>query len=252
MGLAYKGYDMKKVSLFIPCIVDQFLPEIGEAAAHLLGRSGADVRYDPRQTCCGQPLINAGSTRQARKIARRFIDIFSEADYVVAPSGSCVHTVKHHYPMLLPDGEEGRRAQRLSERTYELADFLVSVMGVTDFGAAYPHAVAYHHSCHLLRGLGVSESSLTLISNIDGIKVVPLAEDTVCCGFGGQFSTYYPDISAAMVAEKVNKAVASGAECLVLGEPGCILNIRGYVRKKGLPLRVLHTAELLTQTRGGR
>jgi L-lactate dehydrogenase complex protein LldE len=243
---------VKKVSLFIPCLVDQFLPEIGEAAALLLSRSGADVGYDPRQTCCGQPLINAGRTREARDIARRFINIFSEADYVVAPSGSCVHTVKKHYPVLLPDGEIGRRARLLSERVFELSEFLVTVMGFSDPGAAYPHKVAYHHSCHLSRGLGISRSPLTLLSNVAGIELVPLAEDNVCCGFGGEFSTLYPDISTAMAAEKVDKAIAGGAECLVLGEPGCLLNIRGFVRRRGLPLTVLHTAQILAGTGGGQ
>ncbi len=238
---------MKKVSLFVPCLVDQFLPEIGEATAHLLSRSGADVSYDPRQTCCGQPFINAGRTRDATRIAERFIDIFSTADYVVAPSGSCVHTVKKHYPKLFPTGTMGKRARQLSERVYELSEFLVSVMGFTGAGASFPHTVAYHHSCHILRGLGISRSPLTLLSNIKGIEIVPLAQDDVCCGFGGEFSTLYPDISTAMVEEKVDRVVAGGAEYLVLGEPGCILNIRGFVERRGLPLKVIHTAELLAQ-----
>jgi L-lactate dehydrogenase complex protein LldE len=243
---------MKKVSLFIPCLVDQFLPEIGVATERLLSLSGADVSYDPRQTCCGQPLINTGRTLEARKIAQRFIDIFSESDYVVAPSGSCVHTVKKHYPRLFPTGAMGKRARRLSERVYELSEFLVSIMGFSDAGVSFPHKVAYHHSCHILRGLGISQSPLTLLSNIPDIEIVPLQENDVCCGFGGEFSTLYPDISSAMVEEKVNKVVASGAECLVLGEPGCILNIRGFVSRRGIPLKVLHIAELLAQTGGDR
>jgi L-lactate dehydrogenase complex protein LldE len=243
---------MKKVSLFIPCLVDQFLPEIGEATARLLSLSGADVSYDPRQTCCGQPLINAGRTREASRIAERFIDIFATADYVVAPSGSCVHTVKNQYPRLFPTGIMAKRARRLSERVYELSEFLVSVMGFTDAGASFHHKVAYHHSCHILRGLGISRSPLTLLSNINGIEIVPLPEDDVCCGFGGEFSTLYPDISIAMVEEKVNNVTAGGAGCLVLGEPGCILNIRGFVERRGLPLKVLHIAELLAQTGGDR
>ncbi len=243
---------MKKVSLFIPCLVDQFLPEIGEATTRLLSRSGADVHYDPRQTCCGQPLINTGRILEARKIAQRFIDIFSGRDYVVAPSGSCVHTVKEQYPRLFPTGTTGKRARELLERVYELSEFLVSVMGFTGAGASFHHKVAYHHSCHILRGLGIYRSPLTLLSNIGGIEIVPLPEDDVCCGFGGEFSSLYPDISTAMVEEKVSRVVASGAEFLVLGEPGCILNIRGFVERRGLPLKVLHIAELLAQTGGDR
>jgi L-lactate dehydrogenase complex protein LldE len=237
---------MKTVSLFIPCLVDQFLPEIGEATALLLARSGADVRYDPRQTCCGQPFINAGRIQDARRIAERTIEIFSDARCVVAPSGSCVHTLKEHYPRLFPTGDMGKRARALSEKVYELSDFLVSQMDFTPSGISFPHTIAYHHSCHILRGLNISQEPITLLSGVTGAQIVALPGADVCCGFGGEFSTLYPDISAAMVEDKAAKAVASGAEYLVLGEPGCILNIRGFVERKGLPLKVLHFSQVLT------
>jgi L-lactate dehydrogenase complex protein LldE len=239
---------MKSVSLFVPCLVDQFLPEIGEATALLLSRSGFDVRYDPRQTCCGQPLINAGKIRDARRIAERMIHIFSDARYVVAPSGSCVHTLKNHYLKLFPTGAMGKRARELSEKVYELSEFLVSHTDFTSAGISFPHTIAYHHSCHILRALNISQDPLTLISSIAGAQIVALPGADVCCGFGGEFSALYPDISTAMVEEKVTKAVASGAEYLVLGEPGCILNIRGFVQRRGLPLKVLHISQLLMQT----
>jgi L-lactate dehydrogenase complex protein LldE len=243
-----EGRTMKKVSLFVPCLVDQFLPEIGEATALLLSRSGVDVHYDPRQTCCGQPFINAGRTQDARKIAERMIDIFSGARYVVAPSGSCVHTLKNHYLNLFPTGTMAKRARQLSEKVYELSDFLVSRTGFTAAGVSFPHTIAYHHSCHILRALNISQGPLTLLSNIAGARIVALPGADVCCGFGGEFCALYPDISAAMVEQKVTKAVESGAEYLVLGEPGCILNIRGFVQRKGLPLKVLHISQLLIET----
>lgn len=243
---------MKRVSLFVPCLVDQFLPEIGEATALLLSRSGADVRYDGRQTCCGQPQINAGRIQDARRIAERMIGLFSDARYVVAPSGSCVHTLKDEYPRLFPTGPMGKRARQLSEKVYELSDFLVSHTDYKPVGISFPHTVAYHHSCQILRSLNIFQEPLTLLSGIADAKIVALPGADVCCGFGGEFSALYPDISAAMVEDKAAKAVASGAEYLVLGEPGCILNIRGFVERKGLPLKVVHLSQVLTGMGGNR
>jgi L-lactate dehydrogenase complex protein LldE len=250
-----------KVSLFIPCLVDQFLPEIGEATARLLVRLGARVDYDPRQTCCGQPLVNAGRTGEARRAALHFIEVFGKEELVVAPSGSCVHTVKKHYPELLAGTPAHQEALRLAERVWEISDFIVGVMGVTDVGAVFgaggqtpqvPPKVTFHHSCHVSRGLGVKDQPKVLLESVRGIEVVPLVDEDVCCGFGGEFSIGFPEISAAIVEEKVNKTVASGAEYLVLAEPGCILNIRGYVTKRGIPIRVVHLAEFLCPARQER
>jgi len=238
---------MKNVSLFIPCLVDQFLPEIGTDTARLLKRLGVSVSYDPRQTCCGQPMINAGRTDRAKPLARRFIDIFYEASKdgaVVAPSGSCVHTVTHHYPELL-DGEYREKAQDLARRVYELSDYLVNVLGVTDVKSGFTGTVTYHHSCHIVRGLDIMAEPIALMDAVPGAQMLPLPDMDVCCGFGGEFSAGYPEISGAMVEDKVQKAIATGAEYLVLAEPGCILNIRGYVEKQGLPLKVLHLAQVL-------
>lgn len=257
-GIHYRtlmGIDMMKVSLFIPCLVDQFLPDIGQATARLLKRLGADVDYDSRQTCCGQPLINAGRTREAKRSALRFIEIMGDSRYVVAPSGSCVHTVKKHYPELLSGTPDYQRALSLAERTYELSDFLVNVMKADDSttplgppaGTGPPLKVTYHHSCHIIRGLGIFREPKVLLGNVAGIEVVPLVNDDVCCGFGGEFSLSYPEISAAMVHDKVAAVTASGARYLVLSEPGCILNIRGYVQRNNLPIEVIHLAQLLAQ-----
>jgi len=238
---------MKNVSLFIPCLVDQFLPEIGTDTARLLNRLGVSVSYDPRQTCCGQPMINAGRTDKAKTLARRFIDIFfdaSQGNAVVAPSGSCVHTVTHHYPEIL-DGEYREKACDLAKRVHELSDYLVNVLGVTDTESGFTGSVAYHHSCHIVRGLGVMAEPIALMDAVPGAMMLPLSDMDVCCGFGGEFSANYPEISGAMVEDKVAKALATGAEYLVLAEPGCILNIRGYVEKQGLPLKVLHLAQVL-------
>ena len=248
---------MNSVSLFIPCLVDQFLPEIGQATARLLTRLGVETTYDPRQTCCGQPLINAGRTPEARRAALHFIDVFGKSDWIVAPSGSCVHTVRKHYPDLLSGTEAQEEARRLAERVWELSDFLVNVMKVSDVGAAFdvgggvskaPPKVTFHHSCHVSRGLGIRDEPRILLGNVKGVEVVPLADEDVCCGFGGEFSVSFPEISAAMVEDKVGRVTAAGAEYLVLSEPGCILNIRGYVQRRGIPVRVVHLAEFLSPT----
>jgi L-lactate dehydrogenase complex protein LldE len=240
------------VSLFIPCLVDQFLTDIGTDTARLLRKLGVSVSYDPRQTCCGQPMINAGRTDKAQTLARRFIDIFYDASKesaVVAPSGSCVYTVVHHYPELL-DGEYHEKAMELAGRVYELSDYLVNVLGVTDVNSGFTGSVAYHHSCHIVRGLDIMAEPIALMDAVAGAQMLPLPDMDVCCGFGGEFSANYPEISGAMVEDKVQKAIATGAEYLVLAEPGCILNIRGYVEKQGLPLKVLHLAQVLATERG--
>ena len=243
---------MKNISLFIPCLVDQFLPEIGIDTARLLKRLGVSVSYDPRQTCCGQPMINAGRTDKAQTLARKFIDIFYDASQnnaVVAPSGSCVYTVTHHYPEIL-DGEYKEKAEDLAGRVYELSDYLVNVLGVTDTGSGFTGSVTYHHSCHIVRGLDIMSEPLALMDAVSGVEMLPLPDMDVCCGFGGEFSANYPEISGAMVEDKVSNALSTGAEYLVLAEPGCILNIRGYVEKQGLPLKVLHLAQVLAAESG--
>ncbi len=245
---------MMKVSLFVPCLVDQFLPDIGIATERLLVRLGVEVDYDSRQTCCGQPLINAGRTREAKRAALRFIDIMEESQYVVAPSGSCVHTVKRHYPELLAGTSDHERALKTADKTYELSDFLVNVLKAPDGkvplgpppGAqGKPAKVTYHHSCHIIRGLGVSAEPRALLGSVAGVEVVPLMHEDVCCGFGGEFSVSYPEISAAMVGDKVSAVAATGAQYLVLSEPGCILNIRGYIERNNIPIEVIHLAQLL-------
>ena len=237
---------MKTVSLFIPCTVDLFLPEIGEAVHHLLKRLDINPVYHPEQTCCGQPAINAGYVTLARKAAKHFIEVFSDDETVVSPSGSCVHTVKHHYPELLCDEADWmRRAEELAARTYELAQYIVDVLGVEDCGAAYSGKVAYHESCHILRGLGVSTQPKQLITNVKGTELVALKAADVCCGFGGEFANNYPEISEAMVKDKCENFLVSAGDILLLCEPGCLLNIGGYLRRLYPQKKVMHLAEFL-------
>lgn len=239
---------MKDVSLFIPCTVDLFLPQIGEATVSLLRRAGVNPLYHPGQTCCGQPAMNSGYREEAKRAAKHFIEIFRDDEVIVSPSGSCVCMVKHHYPELLRDEPEWfRRAEELACRVYELSQYLVDVLQVTDLGAVFNGRAAYHESCHILRGLGVSTQPKKLISQVKGTKLVPMKQDDFCCGFGGEFANHYPDISESMVHDKVQNYLESGADLLIVCEPGCLLNIGGYLSRHHPGKKVMHLASFLAQ-----
>ena len=237
---------MEKISLFIPCTVDIFLPSVGEACVRLFQRLGKTPIYHENQTCCGQLADHAGFSKQAVRLAKHFIEVFENDDVVVSPSGSCVVMVKDRYPKLLRDEPDWlKRAESLSGRIYELSQFLVDELGVQDVGASYEGKVTYHESCQILRGLGVSEQPKALIRSVAGAELLPLNAADSCCGFGGDFSMKYPDISGAMVKEKVNNYLAGGADLLITGEPGCLLNISGYLSRHHPEKKAMHLADFL-------
>lgn len=235
-----------RVSLFIPCTVDIFMPEIGAAAFGLLKRLGCEVIYHKEQTCCGQAHFNAGQRKDAARLARRFIGIFENDDNIVCPSGSCVYMVKKHYPELFADDVMWLdRASKLAAHVFELSEFIVSKLGINDTQTRFNGRLAYHESCHLLRGLGITGYAKELISNVKGSQIVPLAGADSCCGFGGEFSNNYPEISVALVHDKVTSFIASGADAIILSEPGCLLNIRGYLHRHHPDRKAMHIANLL-------
>ncbi|MFO7963645.1 MAG: (Fe-S)-binding protein [Desulfobacterales bacterium] len=237
---------MKNVSLFIPCIVDLFMPDTGEAAVNLLRKLGLSPIYHENQTCCGQPAFHAGHSDEAVKLAKRFIEIFEDDEIIVCPSGSCVVTVKKHYPEMLADDPKWQpRAESVSNRIFELSEFIVDHMGVTDVGARFNGKVAYHESCQLSRELGVVEQPKSLIRAVAGTELVPLPNASVCCGFGGKFSVDYADISEALVKEKAGHYIASKADLLVVSEPGCFLNINGYLTRHHPEHKAMHIADFL-------
>jgi L-lactate dehydrogenase complex protein LldE len=242
-----------EVSLFIPCTVDVLMPEIGVAACRLLERSGAVPVYHAEQTCCGQVFFNAGHMDMARRAARRFIGVFGGDEAIVSPCGSCVTMVKYGYPELFrTDPAWHGRALALAGRIHELSRFLVDVLGVTDLGGRFDGRVAYHESCHVLRGLGVSEQPKKLISAVRGADLVDMANPDACCGFGGEFSVRYPEISRAILEDKVKAFLDSGADVLVLNEPGCLLNIGGYLRRHHPDREAMHLGVFLdTASAGG-
>jgi len=239
---------MESVSLFIPCTVDLFLPHVGEATVSLLRRLGVNPIYHREQTCCGQPAINAGYRQQAKKAAKHFIQVFEDDERVISPSGSCVGMVKVHYPELLADEPQWRRrAEELSLRVYELSQYLVDILKVENVGASFEGKVAYHESCHVHRGLGISEQPKKLIRAVRGTQLVPLNAGDACCGFGGEFAIHYPDISESMLKDKAEDYITSGADILLLCEPGCLLNIGGFLNRNFPGKKVMHLASFLAQ-----
>lgn len=237
---------MPDVSLFIPCTVDLLLPSIGEATVSLLRRLGINPTYHEKQTCCGQPAFNAGFRKEAKRLAKHFINVFCDDGIIVSPSGSCVFMVKQQYPLLFEDEPEWlQRTEELSQRIFELTEYLVDVLKVEDVGASYSGKVAYHESCHINRCLNISEQPKKLINAVKGAEPVPLDQADVCCGFGGEFSGRYPEISEAMVSEKVENYINSKADLLLLCEPGCLLNIGGFLSRHNPEKKVMHIANFL-------
>lgn len=228
-----------RVSLFITCLSDIFFPKVGEAVVRLLKRHGVQVDFPMDQTCCGQPAFNSGFHDEARQMARQWLKAFRGADYVVTPSGSCATMVRTHYPALLPESKE------LAARTYEFTEFLVDVLKLEDLGAEFRAKAAYHHSCHMHRDLGIYQQPLTLLRHVRGLELVDLPREELCCGFGGTFAVKMPEISEAMVADKVSAVASTGADVLVGSDSSCIMNIAGRMAREGRPVRVMHTAELL-------
>lgn len=238
--------SVKQITLFVQCLVDGLYPEVGEAMLTLFRRLGIQVNCPMDQTCCGQPAFNAGHRKAARVAARRFIEIFEDAEWIVCPSGSCVNMVKNHYPDLFEDDAVwAERATQVGRRTFELSQFLVDILEIEDMGAAYNGKITYHDSCHLLRGLGVREQPRHLIRQLKGAEFVEMKDADRCCGFGGTFSVRYPGISTAMVDDKIRNIIASGADTVTGCDISCLMNIQGRLSRIGSPIKTLHIAQLL-------
>jgi L-lactate dehydrogenase complex protein LldE len=241
-----------KVALLVTCLADQLYPRVGVATVQLLRRLGCKVTFPEAQACCGQPALNSGYPDAARQAARVLLDAFESAEHVVAPSGSCVAMIRRHYPGLFAgDPARAARAQRLARKTYELSEFVVKVLGVTDVGACFPHRVTFHASCHGARLLEVLDEPLRLLGAVRELTLVPLPRERDCCGFGGTFSVKLADVSGAMVDEKAENVERSGASHLVGIDLGCLMNIAGRLQRRGSEIRALHLAELLNQGQEG-
>lgn len=241
-----------RVGLFVTCIVDVFRPTVGFAAVRLLEDAGCEVFVPAAQTCCGQPAYNAGDRADAARLARRVIEIFEDFDYVVLPSGSCAGMIVRHYPELFADEPDWAiRADALAGKTHELTSFLTDVMGVSGVQASYEGRATYHDSCAGLRELGVKTQPRALLASVDGLTLVEMKAPEACCGFGGAFAVKYDEISNAIVTRKTADARSTGAELLLGGDLGCLLNIAGKLKREGSGIEVRHVAEVLAGMTGG-
>jgi L-lactate dehydrogenase complex protein LldE len=235
-----------RVALLVTCLVDLFRPTVGFAAVALLEQAGCTVDVPRAVTCCGQPAYNSGDRADAKSIARQVIAAFAGYDYVVAPSGSCAGMVKLHYPELFADEPDDLpRAQELAARTHELVSFLVDIRGMTSVAAAWPRLVTYHDGCSGLRELAVKQQPRRLLGSVEGLRLTELPGAEVCCGFGGAFCVKYPEISDKMVGDKAADIAATGAEAVLAGDLGCLLNIAGKLSRLGHRIESRHIAEVL-------
>ena len=239
------------VALFATCINDTMQPSIPIATVKLLERLGCTVAYPRKQTCCGQIMTNTGYWKEALPSVRNYVDSFGDFDFIVGPSGSCVGSVREQHAMLA--GQAGDRALErdaaaVAGRTYELSEFLVDVLGVTDVGAYFPHRVTYHPTCHSVRVTKVGDRPLKLLQAVRGIDLVDLPKADQCCGFGGTFSVKNPDVSIAMASDKARHVRSTDAEYLVAGDHACLMNIGGVLHRQRAGIKTIHLAEILAHT----
>jgi L-lactate dehydrogenase complex protein LldE len=241
-----------RVGLFVTCLADLMRPSIGVAALRLLERAGCEVVVPSAQTCCGQPGYNSGDRVSAQRLARKLLAEFEDCDYVVAPSGSCSGMIRVHYPELLAEFPELKtRVEVLCARTHELTDFLVNILKVESVPGRFDGTITYHDSCSGLREMGVKSQPRALLARVPGLRILEMQQPEQCCGFGGTFAVKYGDISARIADLKCQDVERAGADALVLGDLGCMLNIEGRLRRRGdKRTRVLHVAEVLAGMTG--
>jgi L-lactate dehydrogenase complex protein LldE len=244
----------RKVSLFVPCFVDQLQPQVAVDTVKVLRRLGCEVEFREDQTCCGQPAFNSGFWDEARPCAERFLHVFRDAETIVCPSGSCTTMVRVFYPELLSqvarDGSGNKGALHdeslaLGRRTFELSEFLVKVMNVTDVGAVFPHTVTYHASCHGLRELKLRDEPLKLLRGVKGLKLIDMLRYDECCGFGGTFATKFESISTAMGEQKADSVAVTGAEYVTAIDPSCLMHLQGVMGRRKDRARTIHLASIL-------
>jgi L-lactate dehydrogenase complex protein LldE len=241
-----------RIALFVTCLADTLFPDVGKATTVLLERLGHRVEFPEDQTCCGQMHVNTGYQRDALPLIRRYVDTFERCDVIVAPSGSCVGSIRHQHAMVarrLGDDKLADRAEAVAARTFELSQLLTDVLGVEDVGAFYPHRVTYHPTCHSLRLLRVGDRPLRLLRKVQGLQLVELPDAEVCCGFGGTFSLKNSDTSTAMLADKMRNVLGTKAEVCSAGDSSCLMHIGGGLSRLRTGVRTVHLAEILASTR---
>jgi L-lactate dehydrogenase complex protein LldE len=248
-----------RIGLFIPCYIDQFFPQVGLATIDVLERHGVEVEFPEEQTCCGQPLANAGLHADARPLAERFLRIFGQYEYVVSPSGSCVAMVRHHYEQVLGHSDT---LQEVAHKTYELCEFMTDVLKIDRLPGRFPYRVGLHQSCHGLRELRTGASSelvgpafnkpLALLALLEDIQLTALRRPDECCGFGGLFSVTEEAVSCMMGHDRIADHEQAGTEILTSTDMSCLMHLDGLIRREQKPIRVMHIAEIFAQAQNGK
>jgi len=246
---------MIKIGLFIPCYIDQFYPQVGIATLELLQKIGLNIVYPLKQTCCGQPLANSGAQQEAIPVCKNFVRNFSQFDYIVSPSGSCVYYIREHYNIL----DQTDEVKKVRQNTYELCEFIIDVLGMEDLKIEYPHKVGIHQSCHGLRGLklGMPTELVAkqfskvhqLVGKAKGIEIISLDRKDECCGFGGTFSLIEPEVSVKMGKERIRDHQINGAEIITATDMSCLMHLEGIIRRQNWNTKVVHIAEILNCNR---
>jgi len=233
------------VQIFIPCFIDQLYPQTAFNMIKLLKKAGCNVEYNTEQTCCGQPAFNAGFRDESKEVCSKFIKDFRGAEYIVAPSASCVGFVRNYYMKMFGNSSMHNEVKELGKKTYELTDFLVNVLNYEKFGASFEAAVTYHDSCAALRECGIKKEPRKLLENVKGLELVEMNDVETCCGFGGTFAVKFEPISIGMADQKALNAVATGGKYIVSTDHSCLMHLDGYIRHKGMNIQTIHIADVL-------
>jgi L-lactate dehydrogenase complex protein LldE len=234
-----------KVQLFIPCFVDQLYPQTAFNMMKVLEKAGCEVDYNTNQTCCGQPAFNAGFWDEARTVCSKFLKDFDNADYIVAPSASCVGFIRNYYEKIFENSAQYNQVKDICKRIYEFSEFLIDVLKVENVGAVLNVKATYHDSCAALRECKIKEGPRKLLSNVAGLELVEMNDVETCCGFGGTFAVKFDGISIAMADQKVTNALATKAEYIISTDLSCLMHLDGYIKGKNFPLKTMHLADVL-------
>ena len=233
------------VQLFIPCFVDQLYPATAFNMIKVLEKAGCIVQYNTNQTCCGQPAFNAGFVDECKSVAGKFIKDFNSTDYVVSPSASCTGFVRNYFPKMFDNTSSQNQVKDLGARSFEFTEFLTKILNVEDFGASMPMKATYHDSCAALRECKIKTGPRKLLSHVQGLELVEMADNETCCGFGSTFSVKFDAISAAMADQKLNHALATGATHIISTDLSCLMQLDGVIKNKQYPLQTIHIADVL-------
>lgn len=234
-----------QVHIFIPCFVDQLYPQTAFNMVKVLEKATCEVKYNTNQTCCGQPAFNAGFWDESRAVCSKFIRDFADAEYIVAPSASCVGFIRNYYPKLFDNSALHNQVKDLGKRTYEFTEFLTDVLKIENYGAELNTKATYHDSCAGLRECRIKEGPRRLLGHVKGLELVEMNDVETCCGFGGTFSVKFNDISAGMADQKIRNAMDTGAETIISTDLSCLMQLDGFIKGKQLPLQTMHIADVL-------